>query len=52
MLGKVLEACGNAEEAKSCFENAWALRKELTGVEGSAEDVDADYNALLFYWSH
>lgn len=46
------EAFGNKEETISYFEKAWILKEELTGTKGSPEDVDADYNALLFYWSH
>lgn len=52
MLGKILEACGKKEEAQGHFTTAWTLREDLTGIRGSAQDVDADYNDLVFYWLH
>lgn len=52
MLGRILEACGDREEASNYLEKAWALKEDITGVKGAADDVDEDYNALLFYWCH
>jgi hypothetical protein len=39
------------DESTALLQRAWDLRKELTGVQGSMEDQDEDYSALLFYWS-
>ena len=52
MLGRILDACGDREEASNYLEKAWALKGDITGVKGTADDVDDDYKALLFYWSH
>lgn len=52
MLGKILEALGERIKATEQYEKAWTLREAITGLKGSTTDTDADYNQLLFYWSH
>ena len=52
MLARILEACEKKVEAIDYYNSAWTLREDITGVRGSPDDKDGDYNALLFYWSH
>jgi hypothetical protein len=50
MLAKALKSIGNEVETQKYFTLAWDLKREVTGLEGSAADTDDDYTALMFYW--
>lgn len=40
------------EETAGHFRSAWTLREDLTGIKGSAKDVDGGDNNLVFYRVH
>lgn len=50
MLGKAYQTVGDDSAAGDCFEEAWGLREEYTGVRGTSQDTDEMYDAVLFYW--
>lgn len=51
LLAQAHDRVGKYHEGFNYYKIAWAMRKAVTGIEGSPKDTDEDYTGMMFYWS-